>query len=266
MKKRNKAQTPDELLASIKKAKIEAINKHETLLQSPEYKDAFDYNCRMCRDFIYVIHAISLMSTRSRKLADDTIFIRMADYFIQSTIAINYLVDNGFHGPAKRELRFILETGIKFLVTDQALPGARIEEKNRHLNALPDRFRETAEALELSGLTDPIKLEFRNAVLNFYGSLSKMTHASDVQVANDLRMFKKGMYFGFENVSQVNRINSVCLKVFDIVVVLAFHSIGLGLAGDIFVTVLDDEPNWIFHNTSFTKELSRHFDYKVERK
>ncbi|MAE06870.1 MAG: hypothetical protein CMH76_11110 [Nitrospinae bacterium] len=206
------------------------------------------------------------MATRSKKLADDTLFIRMTDYFIQSTIAINFLVNNGLLGPTKRELHFILETGIKFLVTDQALPGAGIEEKNQHLSALPDRFRETGEAVELPGFTDPIKLDFRTAVLNLYGSLSTIVHASQAQVASDLQKFQQGIHFGFETISQVNRINSVCLEVFDIAVVLALHSIGLGLAGDIFVTVLDDEPKWIFHNTRFTKELSRHFDYKVERR
>ena len=53
---------------------------------------------------------------------------------LQSTIVIAYLIENGFHGPAKRELRFILEAGVKFLAGDQALKGSSLKEKNAHLS------------------------------------------------------------------------------------------------------------------------------------
>ena len=74
------------------------------------------------------------MATRDRALLENTRLSRMTDDFIQSTIVIAYLIENGFHGPAKRELRFILEAGVKFLAGDQALKGSSLKEKNAHLS------------------------------------------------------------------------------------------------------------------------------------
>ena len=65
--------------------------------------------------------------------------------------------------------------------------------------------------------------------------------------------------------AQLNSINTLCLDVFDLGVVLALHSIGLGLAGEIYTAALDDMPKWTFHKTRFAKELSADFDYKAER-
>jgi hypothetical protein len=45
-----------------------------------------------------------------------------------------------------------------------------------------------------------------------------------------------------------------------------FNALGMGLAGDISVHILDDMKDWPFHKTKFTKLLSSYFDYKHERK
>jgi hypothetical protein len=254
-----------ELLAPAREAKERAIAEHETLRSSPGFRNAITYNRRICSDFIRLLHLVRMMATRSESLSEHTLSIRMTDYFIQSTVVVAYLVENGFHGPAKRELRFLLEAGVKFLATDQALPGASLKEKNAHLAELPDRFREIVDALALPGLDEATQEGMRSKILDLYGSLSTIVHASQAQVSMDLQRWTKGTPIGFETAGHANTMNALCLDVFDLGVALSLHSIGLGLAGDIYTAALDDMSKWVFHKTRFAKALSGHFSYKVER-
>lgn len=254
-----------ELLAPAREARERAIAEHEALRSSRGFRNAIAYNHRISSDFIHLLHLVSMMATRSETLSEHTLSIRMTDYFVQSTVVVASLVENGFHGPVKRELRFLLEAGVKFLATDQALPRASLKEKNAYLAELPDRFREIVDALALPGFDEATQVSMRSKTLDLYGSLSTIVHASQAQVSVDLQRWTKGTPIGFEAVSQVNSINALCLDVFDLGVVLSLHSIGLGLAGDIYTAALDDMPKWSFHSTRFAKALSAHFDYKLER-
>jgi hypothetical protein len=51
----------------------------------------------------------------------------------------------------------------------------------------------------------------------------------------------------------------------DLVLALVFEGIGPSFSGDIIVGVFDENPRWKFHRTRFVGQVSRHFDYKVER-
>jgi hypothetical protein len=130
---------------------------------------------------------------------------------------------------------------------------------------LPDRFREIVDVLALPGLDEATQVSARIKILDLYGSLSTIVHPSKAQVSVDLNRWAKGTPIGFEKIGQANGINSLCLDVFDLGVVLSLHAIGLGLAGDIYTAALDDMPKWSFHKTRFAKALSAHFDYKAER-
>jgi hypothetical protein len=255
----------EELLAPAREAKEQAIAQHEALCRSTAFQNGIAYNRRVCTAFIKLLHLVSMMATRNRSLSEHTLSIRMTDYFLQSTVVIAYLIENGFHGPAKRELRFVLEAGVKFLATDQALNGASLKEKNAHLAMLPDRFREIVDSLGLPGLVESTQAAMKTRIIDLYGSLSTIVHASQAQVSTDLQRWERGTAIGFEATSHINNMNNLCVDVFDLGAVLSLHSIGLGLAGDIFTAALDDEPKWVFHKTRFTKLLSEHFDYKAER-
>src|SRR5207253_3044600 len=123
---------------------------------------------------------------------------------------------NGFHSPARRELRFLLEAGVKFLATDQALPGVSLKDKNAHLARLPDHFRDIVDGLVFHGLDQATQSDIRSRILDLYGSLSTIVHASQAQISLDLQRWTKGAPFGFETVAHVNSLNTLCLDVFDI--------------------------------------------------
>ena len=81
-----------------------------------------------------------------------------------------------------------------------------------------------------------------------------------------MKRFAKGEYFGFETVGDVDRINEQFRDALDVALLCQFEAFDRGLVGDIFVQVLDDNPDWTFHKTFFVSAASRHFDYKHERK
>lgn len=254
----------EELLAPAKEAKAQAIARHDALRSSTAFRNGIAYNRRVCADFVKLLHLVSMMATRDRSPSEHTLSIRMTDYLLQSTVVIAYLIENGFHGPAKRELRFILEAGVKFLATDQALKDASLKEKNAHLAMLPNRFQEIVDVLVLPGLAES-QAAMKTRIVDLYGSLSTIVHASQAQVSTDQQRWERGAPIGFEETSHVNKMNSLCVDVFDLEAVLSLHAVGLGLAGDIFTAALDDEPTWVFHKARFTKLLSEYFDYKAER-
>ena len=59
--------------------------------------------------------------------------------------------------------------------------------------------------------------------------------------------------------------NALLSQLYDMTIVMHFNTLGMGLAGDVFVNVLDDKKYWPFHKTKFVKLLSSYFDYKHER-
>ena len=81
----------------------------------------------------------------------------------------------------------------------------------------------------------------------------------------DLRRFERGEYVGFESISDVDHANKLFAQVLDLSLAAAFEAFDVGLLGDVFINVFDDNPQWAFHKTPLIKSISAYFDYKVER-
>lgn len=69
-----------------------------------------------------------------------------------------------------------------------------------------------------------------------------------------------------ESVATLNRFNKLAFRVFDLVLVRIFYSIGHSMAGDVFTSALDDQPKWRFYKGKYVTRMSRCFDYKHERR
>lgn len=76
---------------------------------------------------------------------------------------------------------------------------------------------------------------------------------------------ERGEHLGFEGPSTLEAFNRLASQTLDLVVVLIFEGIGPAFAGDLFIQLFDDMPEWKFHRTRFTREVSHFFDYKHER-
>jgi hypothetical protein len=136
------------------------------------------------------------------------------------------------------------------------------------LAGLKDRSKHFEDYVaELSYFPDFEKPDEADAeMLSLYSELSGFVHPAVPQFEHALSRSRHDEGPGFESVAALNRFNKLAFRVYDLVLVRLFHSIGLSMAGDIFTVALDDEPRWRFHKGKFMARLSRCFDYKHERK
>jgi hypothetical protein len=109
--------------------------------------------------------------------------------------------------------------------------------------------------------TEPL----RNAVKQSFGALSGYVHPSRKVLDERLARAERGEFTGFEGPGVLEAFNRLASQTLDLAVVMLFEGIGPSFTGDLFLQVFDDLPEWKFHRTRFTPEISRHFDYKVER-
>jgi hypothetical protein len=235
--------------------------------EDPEFREKMVFFDLVCDSFLQGVTACFLMSTRSRSISENSLSLRLTDDYVQSAVSIRAMAMNGAHDPAKRELRFLLEATVKYLLVDQRLPSSDFSNKLQFLkDNVPRSSVDIVDDLVLSGLSAAEQTSLKSEVKDIYAKLSAFVHPSITQIQEDIERYRRGEHLGFESAKEVERFAENSFRVFDIVLVLLFHGVGLGLAGDIFTAALDRIPDWKFHKGKYMHVLSRHFDYKVERK
>jgi hypothetical protein len=235
--------------------------------EDPEFREKMIFFDRVCDSFLQGVTACFLMSTRSRSISENSLSLRLTDDYVQSAVSIRAMAMNGAHDPAKRELRFLLEATVKYLLVDQHLPSSDFSNKLQFLkDNVPRSSVDIVDDLVLSGLPAAEQTSLKSEVKDIYAKLSAFVHPSITQIQEDINRYHRGEHLGFESAKEFERFAENSFRVFDVVLVLLFHGVGLGLAGDIFTAALDRIPDWKFHKSKYMHVLSRHFDYKVERK
>jgi hypothetical protein len=157
----------------------------------------------------------------------------------------------------------MLEAAVKLSARDEQAE-ATFDERLAGLTDRTTRFKDYVAAL--SYFPEFEKPEEADAeILSLYSELSSFVHAAVPQFEQAMARSKLDEGPGLEAVATLNRFNELAFRVCDLVLVRLFHSVGLGMAGDIFVTALDDEPKWRFHKAKFVSRVSKCFDYKFER-
>lgn len=238
--------------------------RHEReVLESPAFKDALAYLHGIADDFIAAQTSIRFQGHRYQA-GDHYLLFRFAPLFSESVLAITANAKEGMQNPARRELRFMLEAAVKLSVRDEAIDSKTFEERLAGLKDRSKRFEDyVAELAYFPAFEKPA--EANAEMLSLYAELSGFVHASVPQFEHALLRSRRDEGPGFETVATLNRFNKLAFRVYDLVLVRLFHSIGLSMAGDIFTVALDDQQRWRFHKGKFTARLSRCFDYKHER-
>jgi hypothetical protein len=233
---------------------------------SERYQAARTRRARLLGDFVLALRAIWVVNTRDpaspRQLLQNT-----SDELLESVVAIGLLAEQGIFNAPRRELRFMLEAAVKYAYVDQESPAkAGLRGRSRHLGdtqRVPRSSIEPIKELKLSMLTDPTA--FRAAASSAFGALSGYVHPSRPALTERFARVGRGEYSGFETARALEALNRTTAECLDLVIVLLFHGIGPALTGDLFVHWLDEEEDWTFHRTRWVAEVSRFFDYKVER-
>ncbi len=258
---------PDPSLA-LKEERARKIQAHDDLRNTPEFK-AQQVRCvRLMEGAALGLHSTWLMASRCQSLIDDFLTFRFVDDTLQSIISIWALANEGLHNPARREMRYLLEAASKHLYVDLKLmhANARLSEKIAFLESTVSSSSVAfVSDMTLYGFDVAQNKEFIDEISSTYSRLCQYVHRSPEQVSKSIALLSRGISPGFDTAQEFEALNQEITQLYDLVLVMHFNALGLGLAGDLFVSLFDGMQAWPYHRTKHVARVSRLFDYKFER-
>lgn len=247
-------------------ARSEAITRHEQLRNAEPFASQTKRLYRLTQGFAYALQAVWLTSTRCRNIFDEFLTIHFFDDTIQSSIAIMSLAKEGQLAAAKREMRYMLESCSKHVYVDLKQMGKPLPEKLVFLEQnVPRSSMSFTRDFRLCEFSESESKEFMDTISALYSELCKYVHRSREQIEETLRLYQRGIFQGFETPRELESFVRLLARLYDVVLVLHFNALGVSLAGDVFVHMLDEAKEWPYHKTKYVKRLSSYFNYKHER-
>jgi hypothetical protein len=239
---------------------------HAVVRASEPYQAQLRELAALTKGFVHAVRLAWFASTRDPS-SPEWLFWRFIDDLVASAIGIALLVHDGVDRPARRELRFMLELVVRNLYVDTQF-ATRETPLSTRMAYVEHKLGSDDVALlahmPLSRyLGDPEA--FKQETRRLYGELSRFTHPTHEQLAQQLDEADRGIYVGFETAAELESFTDLLRRTYDILLVFVFEALGPTSTGDVYTQALDDWAEWPFHATTYTPEVSRTFDYKVER-
>jgi hypothetical protein len=262
----------DSLQEYFEQRKAEHITKvktQEELVASPAYQSELKFIERITSDIIMLLRLCLTYSGRAGEYSENSLTIRSTDDLAQSVLATWHLVQQGMINPVKRELRYIIESSVKYLYVDQHAKGmeslAKLPERLAFLETNVNSSIDVREELKLAALHPDDAKQFVDELYDIYRDCCAYVHVSRRQIEERLDMVEKGRSLGFETAEELRKIGRLMFRVYDVALTLYFHGYDLSMTGDIFIEALDDLSKWKFHKGKYVSVVSGYFDYKHER-
>lgn len=241
--------------------------EHKLLMESLAYQQEIKFFHKIIDDFIMSLICVSFYSTRYEQLSKNSIMIRELELLLESIVSISLQIKDGALNPAKRELRFMLESAVKYLLVDQKTNELTYEEKIDYFDKnIPNSSIEPIDKISFFGLNKEEADEFRNDVKVLFSKLCQYVHPSKYQIDEYLRRCEKGAFIGFETQKEINDFIKLLFRILDIIIVLMFEALGFSSTGDLFIHVFDEKKDYKFIKGKYVSKYSKVYDYKVERK
>lgn len=254
--------------ADFVRARDAKIDEHKKLRDSDQYREQSTRFTRLLKGAVEGLRACWLISTRSSALSEETLTFRFIDDAIFSLIGISSSINSGAHNPARREMRYLLESVCKHYHVDssQRAGGKPLTEKLYDLKEnVPRSSMSFVEDQQFFSLDDSKTKELRSDLKDMYAQSCKYVHRSKEQIDEYLAAVNKGTSPGFESVSEFRAMNQEFARLCDVVIYLSLAILGPSdLAGDVFLQVFDKDKTWPYHKTKYCKALSEHYNYKAE--
>jgi hypothetical protein len=246
--------------------RAEIIRQHETTRQSKEFQDQAKYLRRITRDFLKATQICWFAATRYEPFVDNSLVFRSIDDLNQSVVALQTLIEEGMLTPARREMRYILESSVKNLFVDQKTPTRNFEEKVMFLHEQVPRSSISVVDEVYVPLDNELKTAFIADVKGIYSRACAYVHPSKIQIDERVSLASIDVYIGFERPRDLERVNKELFRLYEATLIFVFSALDRNSLGDIFIQWLDDDQNWRFHKGKYVKAVSSIFDYKMERK
>ncbi len=246
-----------QLAADLKKKLQDKHDAHQKdVINTQAFQEQLRYLSDFSWDAIQTIRILSFYSTRASHIYDKLLTIQVSDDLIQSIIPLRDLVVNGVHNMARREIRYLLETVVKYLVVDQEQIGKALTDKMAYLGtAIPNSSIEVVDRMTtpFNPATDQ---EFKNEIKDLFYKACAYVHPSQRQIEEQIANYDKGNHLGFETTKMLGSITTLLFRTFDILLTLLFIGFGASMSKDLFEKLFNDEPKWKFHKGKYVKQYA----------
>src|SRR5690606_38544057 len=153
---------------------------------------------------------------RAKDIYDKFLTIRSSDDLIQSIDGLRDLVVNGIHNMARREVRYMIEMTVKYLVVDQEKMREELSAKTQHLpDNVPNSSIEVIDRLSTPFETT-IDKQFKDEVKDMFYKACAYVHPSKRQIDEQVDNYSKGIHIGFETAKMLADINKLLFRAYDI--------------------------------------------------
>lgn len=246
------------------------VKAQQEVVASSVYQDELKFIERISADVIFVLGICLFYKGRAEEYSENSLVIRSTDDLAQSVLAAQHLVQKGLINPVKRELRYIIESSIKYLYVDQQTKNGRsIAKLTERLDFLdekvPSSSIEIRKELNLHGFHPDDAKQFIDEINDIYRDCCAYVHVSRRQIEERLKLHEQGQSFGFESAKDLRTIGRLMFRVYDVALTLYFHGYDWAMTGDVFIEFLDNFPKWKFYKGKYVSIVSGYFDYKHER-
>jgi hypothetical protein len=245
------------------------VQAQKEVSSSPEYHNEVKFISRVTGDLVRLLQVCNVYSTRAGAYSENSIVVRSTEDLAQSVLAAWKLIQDGLINPVKRELRYVIESQIKYLFVDQQTesgkPLTKLDERLDYLQANVDSSVDVRLQLKLHLFHPDDAKQFVAELYDAYRECCAYVHVSRRQIEERLQLAEAGRSLGFETADELRKIGHLMFRVYDMALALYFHGYGASMTGDVFITVLDDWPAWKFHKGKYVKIVSAYYDYKHER-
>ncbi|MGG1137224.1 hypothetical protein [Bacillus mycoides] len=226
----------------------EKRKQHEEVINSQAYKQEEDYMKTLIEDFKKGLVLVTMATSRDYTLfKESALMFGCADLF-GSIVAIDIVSREIVLNASKRELRYMLESVIKYAAVDQICKGKTLEEKLDYLYTEIPRSS-ISSINDLKGLDKSTVAD----ITELYSLLSQFIHPSRKQISEYKRQLEGGN-IGFETHKELNFFNRLLFRTFDFILYLLLKNMGYYVTKDFFY-VLQEDTKWKYFNGKYIKTL-----------
>lgn len=182
---------------------------------SEDFKAQKKHFMRLTLDVSNALRAAYAHAVIAKSYADNCMTIQSTDDFDQSVLAVSFLYDQGIHNPIKRELRYLIESMVKYVYIDQKNPEASLVEKVSLTNQLPPSI-DMRKDIKLEAFHAEDRQHLVNELYDAYRQCCAYVHVSPKQVEERLRRRDRGGALGYETTDELRKLNRLIFRVYDI--------------------------------------------------
>jgi hypothetical protein len=218
-------------------------------------------------DFLRGVMFLVMDTARDPEFANCHFLAYVADDYLESAVAIPFMVREGIHNVCFREMRFLLELSLKLCFVQQQNYRQPVEEKlaafREQLNSPNISIKND---IDLSLLPVTERATFLEETGRIYGATSNYVHLTFNQMKVRLAQVESGRTPSNETPEEVTRLNELVLRVLSTAFVYIAHSVPSYAVGDFFVGSDGSSHQWSLGRSKYVALLDESFDYKHERR